>query len=219
MTATDATWIDVTVPIEASMTTWPGQPATRLERLSEITPNGDSPNVSALYMSLHTGTHLDAPVHFIKDGPDITTAPPEVTIGPVQVVCTDAAQVTAGVLDEYESRRRGLIPEGGRVFFRTRNSDQDWWTQPFKEDYVAVSPDAADWLVHRGVALVGVDYLSVAPFTDPQTTHKKLLSAGVWVVEGLRLGEISEGQYDMVALPLKIKGGDASPVRVLLRRG
>ena len=208
-------WLDVTKPVRSEMVVWPGQPRTERYRLSSV-DEGKSSNVSALKMSVHSGTHMDAPLHFLKDGPDITAAPFEAMFGPVRVAEIDGAMITQSGLEAYEARTETLKP-GERLFCKTANSSRDWLTEPFDEQYVAVDAEAARFLAGRGVRVVGVDYLSVAPFGNTVDTHRTLLQAGVWVIEGLDLREVGEGRYDMVALPLKLVGSDASPLRVLLR--
>lgn len=201
-------------PITEEMVSWPGQPRVRLESLSSI--DDHSSNVSALHLSLHTGTHMDAPLHFLADGEDITAAPYETMFGPVRVAEVAGRTIDRAGVQAYEARSAPL-GAGERIFFRTENSGRDWLSEPFDKTYVAVAPDAAEYLAAKQLITVGVDYLSVAPFTNTTDTHRTLLGAGVWVIEGLDLREISEGHYEMVALPLKITGGEASPVRVLLR--
>lgn len=208
-------WIDVTYPIDAAMVTWPGQPVTERTRVGSLDA-GDGANVSALRMSVHSGTHMDAPLHFLPGGDDITAAPFDAMFGAVRVARVPEPMITADAVAACEERLGPLEP-GDRIFFRTRNSDRDWLEAPFDEAYVAVEASGAEALVARGVRVVGVDYLSVAPFRDPATTHRTLLSAGVWVIEALDLRRVGEGRYEMAALPLKIRGSDASPLRVLLR--
>ena len=208
-------WLDVTKPVQPEMVVWPGQPRTERYRLSSL-DEGKSSNVSALTMSVHSGTHMDAPLHFLKDGPDITAAPFEAMFGPVRVAEIGGAMVTPVGLEAYEART-GTLKPGERLFCKTANSSRDWLTEPFDEAYAAVDAEAAQFLVGRGVGVVGVDYLSVAPFKNTVDTHRTLLQAGVWVIEGLDLREIAEGNYEMAALPLKLVGSDASPLRVLLR--
>ena len=214
MTTPDKPWQDVSYPITESMVSWPGQPSVRLEPLSRIAEGGS--NVSALHLSLHTGTHMDAPLHFLADGADITAAPYETMFGPVRVAEVAGRAIDRESLVAYEARSAPLRA-GERIFFKTENSGRDWLDEPFDKTYVAVAPDAASYLAEKQLTTVGVDYLSVAPFTNTTDTHRTLLGAGVWVIEGLDLREVTEGHYEMVALPLKIVGGDASPVRVLLR--
>ena len=207
---------DITYPISDQITPWPGQPPMRRSAAADMC-GGDVANVSVIDLSVHTGTHMDAPLHFIEGDLDITHFPLELSLGQVRValVVDQAGDITKADLEAYEARTSPLAV-GDRLMIRTRNSADDWHTQPFRENYCAVSPAAAQHLVDRGVALLGVDYLSVAPFDDPVTTHLILLTKRVWIVEGLDLREVEEGTYNYQCLPLPIKGSDASPCRVLL---
>lgn len=216
VTQKDTDWIDVTYPIKSGMVHWPGQPPVSYTRLNEL-DKGDSANVSALHLSLHTGTHMDAPKHFLKGEADITTAPVGAMMGALRVARVKGVSgIGEAEIRAYESRL-GKLNVGERIFFRTDNSETDWLEQPFNKQYVAVEPDGARYLVSCGVQVVGVDYLSVAPFRDPTETHEVLLGNGVWVIEGLDLRTLQEGDYDVLALPLKLETGDASPLRVLVR--
>lgn len=208
-------WLDVTKPISPEMVTWPGQPNTERYRLTSI-DEGKNSNVSALKMSVHSGTHMDAPLHFLKDGADVTAAPFEAMFGRVRVAEIAGETISQAGLEAYEART-GVLQPGERIFCKTANSGRDWLTEPFDERYVAVDAEAAGFLAGRGVQVVGVDYLSVAPFKNTVDTHRTLLGAGVWVIEGLDLRAVGEGDYEMAALPLKLIGSDASPLRVLLR--
>jgi arylformamidase len=217
----DDAWLDATFPIFSGMPVWPGQPEVEVGKLSTIAEPGDA-NVSSLYLSAHTGTHLDAPHHYIDGDDDVTAAPLHLMAGQVRVanVPPTANQpphhVTAAAICDYEARTAPLEPTD-RIFFRTVNSDSDWTKQPFNKNYAAIAPDAAKLLVDRGIQLVGVDYLSVAPFDDPATTHRILLHARTWIIEGLDLRQTQEQTYTYLAAPLKIQNSDASPIRVLLK--
>jgi arylformamidase len=156
---------------------------------------------------------VDAPAHFIRGGTGVDTLELNVLVGLALVAeVRDADALTADVLAEL------AIPLGAeRVLFRTRNSNL--WArgvQEFDEDFVAITEDGARWLVERGIVLVGVDYLSVAPFGASRPTHEMLLQAGVVVVEGLNLSGIRPGMYQLVCLPLKVEGGDGAPARAIL---
>ncbi|MGB3802077.1 MAG: cyclase family protein [Lewinella sp.] len=211
-------WTDVTYPIFENMTGWPGQPKTSLETLSCI-HCGDSAMVSVLHMSLHSGTHMDAPSHFLAQGIDVSQYPTEVGMGPVRIAhVKPQAEVTPDDLIAYEQRTRPL-ERGERLILRTPNSDQSNWLQePFQKEYHAIGPAAAEWIGQKGLKLIGVDYLSVGPFHkgNPQT-HRALMGAKVWIIEGVDLRRVKEGDYEMICLPLKIAGGDASPIRILIR--
>ena len=211
-------WTDVTYPIFENMTGWPGQPATQLEAISCM-HCGDAARVSVLHLSVHSGSHMDAPSHFLSEGKDISRSPFEAGLGPVRVAAIDcAAEVTPEQLQDYETRSRPL-QAGERLILRTPNSNHGLWLQqPFDKDYHAIGPAAAAYIAKKKLRLIGVDYLSVGPFFEgnPQT-HRALLGAEVCVIEGVDLRKIEEGDYEMICLPLKIVGSDGSPIRILLR--
>lgn len=206
---------DISLPISGSLVTWPGDPPVHLSQVLHL-ERGDHATVTRLDMGAHTGTHVDAPCHFVLDGAGVDTLDLNVLLGPALVVeVLEADALTAEVL-------AGLpIPSGSeRVLFRTRNSDL--WARgerKFIRDFVAVTEDGAQWLIERGIRLVGVDYLSVAPFRQSAPTHLALLRAGVIVVEGLNLHGIAAGTYHLVCLPLRIVGCDGSPARAILIEG
>lgn len=206
-------WIDVSVPLHSGMVHWPGDPEVSISRISSI-ESGDECNVSTISMSVHTGTHMDAPLHFLARGEGLDRLPLEAVIGPARVIAIrDPRSVTAAELARHSIRR------GERILFKTHRAAARWKTGTFDEEYVYVSLDAARFLAARGVRVVGVDYLSVGGFReDPAETHRVLLSAGIWIIEGLDLSRVKPGRYDMVSLPLRIAGGDGAPARVALRR-
>ena len=174
--------IDISLTVRSGMVVWPGDPQVKLERVSKI-EDGAHANVSSLQMSVHTGTHLDAPFHFVAGAKTIETLPLDVLIGPVQVVqlADDVDLITAEVI-----RDAGIATGTTRVLFKTRNSA--YWlksVQTFEENFVAVSPDGAQALVSMGIRLVGIDYLSIAPFNDGVPTHQVLLRNEMVVLEGV----------------------------------
>lgn len=212
-------WNDLTCAVKESMPVWPEQPRTELGMAEKMCEGGVA-NVTTLSLSLHTGTHVDAPCHFLSGGADIQSMPMALMTGKARVIRVDEAaqHVTKEDVQQFEIRCGDLMP-GDRVLFRTRNTAVELMQcSEFCDTYAAIAPDAADYLVEREVALVGVDYLSVAPFDDPTTTHRLLLGAGVWIVEGLDLREISECEGELIVAPLRIKGSDAAPARVLFRQ-
>lgn len=206
---------DISVGISSAMPVWPGDPAVNLERVSDIS-DGAHANVSRLSCSVHTGTHVDAPLHFVDGMPGVDQMPLDDLIGEALVVGLDSGDhIDAARLDVAD------VPPGTRrILFKTPNSE--YWaepTHPFHRDFAAIEPDGAQWLVERGLRLVGVDYLSVAPFGSSIPTHRILLQAGVILVEGLDLRAVPPGKYELLCLPLKLMGGDGSPARaVLLQR-
>ena len=200
--------LDITVPIREGMVTYPGDPTVHLERVKEL-ERGDTANLSRLDFGVHTGTHVDAPLHFVAGGAAAETLPLDVCIGPAEVI--DASDTDGDIGVEHVEQ----MSEGAqRVLFKTRNSEL-WDRDEFQRDFARISEDAARALVDRGVRLVGVDYLSVG---NP-TTHRTLLSAGVVAVEGLDLRRVAAGRYRLMCLPLKIVGSDGAPARAVLMAG
>jgi arylformamidase len=204
---------DITLPISPDMPVWPGDPPLILERVESMDA-GAHVNVSRLDCSVHIGTHVDAPHHFLNDGRTIENLPLDVLTGSAIVVCIpdDVDLVTADVLE------KAAVPDGTlRLLLKTRNS-QIWQRGEleFCEDFVAVSPDGAEWLVEHGVRLIGVDYLSIAPFKDSDPTHHILLKAGLVILEGLDLSAVEPGAYALYCLPLNLIGSDGAPARAIL---
>jgi arylformamidase len=206
-----APWRDVSMALHAGMTAWPGDPMFRRD-LVESLERGDVATVSALHLSSHTGTHVDAPAHFVAGAASIDLAPLDVLIGRVRVVAVPNQKVV-----DVEALRAIAPQSGERLLLRTANSDRRYLQGPFTMDYVAPTAAAARFLVQCGVALVGVDSLSVGRPEDGVETHRILLGAGIWVIEGLDLTDVAAGSYEMLCLPLRIVGGDGAPARVLLR--
>lgn len=207
-----AEWLDVTRPITPGMTHWPGDPDVEVERLSNI-DRGDSCNTSRVVLCTHTGTHIDAPLHYIRDGAAVEAAPLAVFMGPAQVIeVDDPVSIRRAHLENHD------IQPGSRILFKTRNSLIDW-DGAFQRDYVHISSEAAQYLAERGVVLVGVDYMSVGGFyQDMVQTHVALLGANIWVIENLDLRQVTAGEWEIICLPLKIQGGDGAPARVLMRK-
>jgi arylformamidase len=204
--------IDVTVPLDAGLPVFPGNTPFRLEPLKRIAQGGSS-NVSTLHLSAHTGTHVDAPVHYIDGAPGAEALPLELLCGRTRVVEVRGRHgITAADLGAVD------LSEDVRLLIKTRNS-QLWGSPEFHADYVGVTEAAARYLVERGVKVLGVDYLSVEEFRKPGApAHHVLLGAGTIVIEGLNLLEVDPGHYEMFCLPLPIAGADGAPARVVLRR-
>jgi arylformamidase len=203
---------DISLPISESLVVWPGDPPVRITQPLHL-DRGDEATVSHLDIGAHTGTHVDAPAHFVRGGSGVDALDLNVLVGPALVVhALEVDALSADVLATLP------IPPGTeRVLFRTRNSEL--WARgehKFQEDFVAITGDGARWLIERGVRLVGVDYLSVAPFDDVTPTHRALLRAGIVPLEGLNLSGIDPGTYQLVCLPLKITGADGAPARAIL---
>ena len=203
---------DITVGVTPEMPVWPNNPPVELERMNKIEEGANS-NVSRLALGVHTGTHVDAPVHFVPGATGVELLPLNVLVGRCLVIhLARTHRITADDL------AGALIPPSTRrLLLKTRNSG--YWAKGDKEfhtDYVAIDPTGAQWLVDRRVELVGVDYLSVAPWKETKTTHEILLKAGLVVVEGLNLSKIKPGRYELTCLPLKLVGSDGAPCRAIL---
>ena len=206
---------DISLGVTTELTVWPGDPPVQLERYMAISA-GDVANVSRLTCSVHAGTHVDAPIHFVDGSSAVENLPLDILIGPTAVVeLLDVDAITADCLEAL-----ALPSNMTRLLFKTRNSEL--WADPrhdFYPDFVALTPDAANWVVRRGIRLLGVDYLSVQRFHDPEpTTHRILLGAGVVIVEGLDLSAVPPGTYQLLCLPLKLVGSDGAPARAVLIR-
>lgn len=205
-------WIDISVTLRGGMVHWPSNPPVEIT-LQQSIERGDHANVSALSLGAHSGTHMDAPRHFIRDGIGIDRLPLDAVLGRARVVAID--DPVAITPDELESLD---LQPGERVLFKTANSARVWHTDEFVPDFVSISAPAARYLAQRRVKLVGVDYLSVGGYKrDGAATHQALLGAGIWIIEGLNLDGLDPGAYDLICLPLKVVDGDGAPARALLR--
>ncbi len=206
-------WIDVSIPLENGMVCWPGDaPFERLETMKIA--SGEAANVSKFCSTVHIGTHMDAPRHFLDDGRGIDTMPIAATVGLARVIAIRDPEVIP--VRELEPHR---VSKGERVLFKTQNSSRLWKTRTFQEKFVHIPQDTAAYLASCGVQTVGVDYLSVGGFdTDGPETHRALLGAGIWIIEGLNLEHVEPGDYEMICLPLRIVGSDGAPARAVLRR-
>ena len=193
------------------MPVWPGDPPPRQRWLQRLAA-GDPSDLSEWVLGSHTGAHVDAPLHFIRGGPDLDQVPLTLLIGPCTVLDLTAVPGDLGPRDlPFE------VPE--RVLLKTRNSLTDWPRQAFRTDYVGLTPEGAHYLVERGVRLVGADYLSIESFASVQAgapVHRLLLRQDVVILEGLVLAEVSPGDYLLVALPLRLAASEAAPARVVL---
>lgn len=204
--------IDVTVPLSAALPTYPGDPRFQLEFTDRIA-DGAAFNVSRISLGSHSGTHVDAPYHFLADGVSVDQLPLEILIGKCRVVeVSDRERVERAALEACDLR------DDLRLLIKTRMSGQ--LRQPeFQDDYVHLTPDAATYLVQAGIKLVGVDYLSVEKYGSKDfAAHHTLLAAGIVIIEGLDLSLVDPGDYELTCLPLLVAGADGAPARVLLRK-
>ncbi len=207
--------IDISVGLENGMVAWPGSIGYTHEWTGHIGPGSDSNN-SVMHTDVHIGTHLDAPLHFVAGGGTVEGLPLDVLVGPAWVADLPelaGGAISADVLDGAD------IPDGTeRLLLRTGNSTL-WHDghDAFYEDFAALTADGAQWVVDRGIRLVGVDYLSVQRFHDGPETHQILLGAEVIAVEGLNLYDVEPGRYELIVLPLKLVGAEGAPARAILR--
>jgi arylformamidase len=207
---------DVSLTISPDMPVWPGDPPVILERVAS-TDSGDDVNLSRLSMSVHSGTHVDAPFHFLGGN--------TVTVEQLSLSVLSGRVYVLQIEDRIKLITQEILIQSGipartrRLLFKTGNSS-NWekGERRFHTDFTALSPEAASYLVERGIKLIGVDYLSVAPFADGAPTHKILLEAGIIIVEGLDLSQVSPGRYMLYCLPLKLHSSDGAPARVILIR-
>lgn len=204
-------WIDISVTISSGMVHWPGDPAVQVTRTQNM-DKGDSANLSLITMGVHTGTHMDAPRHFFSGGKSLDKMPLCAAIGPARVLELMNTQcITAEELKRYRIKR------GEKILLKTRNSSL-WKSNVFQKDFVYISKETAEYLSHTGVSVIGVDYLSVGGYQKyGAETHKIILGAGIWIIEGLNLLGVAPGKYDLFCLPLKILDSDGAPARAIIR--
>ncbi|NJL85081.1 MAG: cyclase family protein [Leptolyngbyaceae cyanobacterium SM1_1_3] len=212
MTQLATEWIDISMTIRTGMAHWPDNPPVEITS-SQCMAHGDICNVSKLSLGSHTGTHVDALRHFIKDDLGIDAMPLETTVGPARVIAIeDPESIKAVELERHN------IKSGERLLFKTCNSKQPQQTEEFKEDFVYIATDGAEYLAQKQVRLVGVDYLSVGQYQgNVVEVHRALLGSGIWAIEGLMLGKVAPGDYELICLPIKIANGDAGLARAIIR--
>ena len=201
--------LDVSIPIRTRMPIWPGNAGVAMRRVEAIA-DGAVANVSAVDLGAHTGTHVDAPNHFLEGEPGVDTVALEPLIGDAVVVDATAVQKT---VDAAAVAALGVPAGTDRVLLKTRNS-QLWERDEFSDDIVALDESGARALLDLGVRLIGIDYLSIG---DPGA-HRVLLGARTAVVEGLDLRAVAPGPYRLICLPLKLVGSDGGPARAVLLR-
>lgn len=206
--------IDISVPLLPEMPVWPGDGDFRIVPVKRMA-KGDKNNLSRLDCGLHTGTHVDAPWHFLEEGNTVEQLPLDAMIGEAFVAHLPQVEIIAA-----DTLVRLALPNGTtRLLLHTRNSDL--WKRgvtEFNRDFVALTSDAAEWLVNRGIRLIGVDYLSVSPYGDGPQIHQILLRAGIVIIEGLNLTGVEPGKYELICLPLRLNDADGAPARAVLRK-
>ncbi len=194
------------------MVVYESDPGVEIAPRLEIA-RGDTANVSLLSMGSHTGTHVDAPAHFIEGGATVESLPLDSLIGPALV-----AEVGCERLIGRRDLEPLLLGGQSRLLLKTRNSAL-WAAGGFSRDFVALDLEGARYLTERGLRLIGIDYLSIEAFHSPDhPVHRHLLGAGVVILEGLDLSRVAPGVYELVCLPLPVRGIDGAPCRAVLRR-
>lgn len=210
-------WIDITYSIQEKMPPYPGQPEVELGKLCAIGKEGAVSNVTLIDTSVHTGTHMDAPLHFLEGGADISAMPLETGMGEGKIIEIESGEaVYPEEIQRFEEKYEQIKP-GEKVFFKTKNSETDWSRSPFNDHYIYLSKEAAEYLVKKKISMVGIDYLSISKGDINMEVHQHLLGNDCWIVEGLDLRNIEEGLYDIICLPIKIEDADGAPARVVVR--
>jgi arylformamidase len=189
-------WTDITMTVRGGMVHWPGDEDVVIERIEDLERGGPY-NLSRAVLSLHSGTHVDAPLHFIPGGRGIDEMPLSAAVGPARVIeIKDPVSITPAELEAC------TIAPGERVLFKTANSGRVWDTDTFVEDFVYLSEAGARFIAQRGVLAVGIDYLSIGPYgEDASGIHRALLEAGIWIIEGLDLSAVEPVSYTHLTLP------------------
>ncbi len=208
-------WYDISVPLKQGMPYFPTDPMPpKIYRLHD-TELGAKVTMSVLEIISHTGTHIDAPLHFIRGGSSISDMPLTATIGPARVIeIKDPEKIKVPELKQHN------IKKGERLLFKTRNSPLTYESERFVEDYVYLDDDAADYLAEAGIILFGLDCITIGNFKDPDNimkTHQTLLGAGIYILEDCALANVPPGEYELLCLPLLMYKGDAGPCRAILR--
>ncbi|MEZ5003157.1 MAG: cyclase family protein [Chitinophagales bacterium] len=204
---------DITVPLKQGIPIWPNSPGFSRTWIQNIHKVGDA-SVSQLSIESHTATHIDAPAHFVKNGTTIESIPLETLVGDAVVIeIKGVKRITS------EHLMAANIPlTTQRLLIKTDN-DRYWNNEvhPFKQDFAALTKDAAHWLVNQKILLVGIDYLSIQIFTDQPDTHLILLNNNVIILETINLSKIVPGKYELYCMPLLVVGAEAAPARVILK--
>ncbi len=207
---------DVSILLSEDMHIFPGDPPFTVKKIKEIS-KGKTANVSSITMGSHTGTHIDPPLHFVKDSQGIDKIQLDRFIGRARVIdlCSIDTEITKKDLEEFDEK----ITRGDIVLFKTKNSEM-WNGKKFQEDFIYLTTDAGQYLLKKGIKTVGIDYLSIEEYGNKTApVHHLLLENGVFIIEGLNLKDIKPGEYFFVCLPLKIKEGDGAPARAILIEG
>jgi arylformamidase len=205
--------MDVSIEIKENMVLWEGDAGVKARQVMALA-KGDPYNLTRLYMSVHQGTHIDAPLHFLEKANSTDQYSLSAMVGPVQVVQINKS---IDVIDRKALERCGIHSETKRILFKTHNSE--WWRKrdnTFHKDYCGVNSDGANYLADLGMKLVGMDYLSISPMSDLEEPHRILMRKNIVILETINLADVEPGVYNLYCLPLKLVGTEGSPARVIL---
>lgn len=208
-------WYDISVPIKQGMNYFPTDPAPPKIYRYYDRELGGRVTMSMIEMIAHTGTHIDAPLHFISGGSTISDMPLDAAVGPCRVIeIKDREKIKVAELEKHD------IKKDERVLFKTGNSPKVYTSDRFVEDYVYLDVDGASYLASKGITLFGLDNITIGSFKEHDNltrTHEILLGAGIYILEDCALADVPPGEYDLLCLPLLMWHGDAGPCRAILR--
>jgi arylformamidase len=205
-------WIDVSVPLHDGMRQGPLEPLTPHIEFIMARDKGNPIDMLQININSHNGTHIDAPKHHVKGGSSIDQMPLDTGIGPARVIeIRDTRSITVDEIIPYD------IQAGERLLFKTHNSYRPERFTEFIRDWVYFSTEAINYLAERKIRLLGIDAISIGSPINANEIHETLLTRGIYILEDLELGHVRPGRYEMICLPLRLQGGDASPVRAIIR--
>jgi len=203
--------IDISLPLGLNIPIWPNSEGIKIIQTQNM-DKGDPSNNSRIIADVHTGTHIDAPLHYIKGGKSVDEINTDALIGP-----TFVAEFPHQNIVTKKDLEMVNIPENTeRLLIKTKNSQSLAKGEKFNENFVGLSSDAAQWVVNKDLNLIGIDYLSIQPYSGFHKTHEILLKAGIVIVEGLNLTDVITGMYELICLPIKIEGAEGAPARAIL---
>jgi arylformamidase len=224
--ATDVTeWIDISIPFRNGMLYWPSDPVPKIVRMKDANA-GDKVTLTDLHFISHSGTHIDAPLHFIRNGVSIDKMPLDTAVGIARVI-----EIKDQESIKPEELKLHNIQKGERILFKTKNSSWIYDTDEFHKKYVFLTPESAEYLVTRGIRLVGLDYITVSAYETENEyasipeyqaksgihrTHRALLGNGIYIMENINLVKAKAGYYELIALPIRLENGDAGLTRAIL---
>lgn len=205
---------DISISLDTDTTVFPGDPQPALVWPGWTHEKGNPANVGFYSGGLHHGTHVDAPWHFIPDGKRLHELPLERWVGLAQVL--DLTTVTGGITAAVLAAA-GVEAGVTRLLFKTRNGATDYWREPFNPAFIHIEKSGAQWCVDRGIKLVGLDYLTIDPPSEPTfPAHLALLGNDILILENIRLRHVPAGRYVLHAAPINLRDADGGWCRAYL---